>query len=390
MLPLSPEMESPTRSVSSSFIRKFPRRSLVLALLLATSITAVRAAAPQDAPVQRSTFGQMADGAEIESFTLTNRHGLSAKVITFGAILAELRVPDREGKFTSVVRETVASGQGFQRGFPGAAAVFGRVANRIARARFTLDGREYRLAANNGPNHLHGGIRNFSRVVWQAAASEVPGEAAVTLTHVSADGEEGYPGKLTATVRYTLTEQDALRIDYSATTDKPTPVNFTNHAYFNLAGAGDVLEHELTLNAGRYTVVDDALIPTGEIHSVKESPLDFTSATRLGARAAQLAASRRYDHNFVINRRDGDASLLLAARVIEPRSGRAMEVWTTEPGVQLYTSPLGDQPATDRVGTFCLETQHFPDSVNHPHFPSTILRPGETCRSRTEFRFTVK
>jgi aldose 1-epimerase len=360
------------------------------ALLLGALITTARSEQPQSAPVQRSLFGRMPDGTAIDCFTLTSGHGVVAKVITFGAILADLRVPDREGKLAGVVREVVASEQGFQRGFPSAGAVFGRVANRIARARFTLDGQEYQLAANNGPNHIHGGAKNFSRVVWQATLSDTPGVAAVSLTYLSVDGEEGYPGNLTTTVRYTLTEENTLRIDYTATTDRPTPINLTNHAYFNLAGDGDVLDHELTLNADRFTVVDDALIPTGELKSVKDSPLDFTKPTRLGARASQLAASRRYDHNFVINRREGDESLLLAARIFEPRSGRAMEVWTTEPGVQLYTSPLGDRPETDRVGTFCLETQHFPDSVNHPHFPSTILRPGQTYRSTTEFRFTLK
>lgn len=364
--------------------------TLIFGVLIAAVHPAPPAAQPPTEAVQRSHFGRMPDGTEIDCFTLTNRHGLVAKAITFGAILADLRIPDREGELASVVRDIVASEQGFQRGFPGAGAVFGRVANRIARARFTLDGQDYQLAANSGQNHIHGGGKNFSRVVWQATPSETPGVASVSLTYMSVDGEEGYPGKLTTTVRYTLTDQNALRIDYTATTDRPTPINLTNHAYFNLAGTGDVLDHELMLNADRFTVVDDALIPTGEIRSVKDSPLDFTRPTRLGSRAAQLAASRRYDHNFVINRREGDPSLLLAARVFEPRSGRVMEVWTTEPGVQLYTSPLGDQPLTDRTGTFCLETQHFPDSVNHPHFPSTILRPGQTWRSTTEFRFTVK
>ena len=359
-------------------------------ILGSSAVPAAPAAQPQGAAVERSPFGRTTDGVQVDAFKLTNRNGLVARVIAYGAILAELRVPDRDGKLAGVVRETVASEDGFQRGFPGAGAVFGRVANRIAGARFTLDGREYRLAPNNAPNHIHGGVKNFGRVVWTAAPSDAPGVAAVTLTYVSADGEEGYPGKLTATVRYTLTDENALRIDYTATTDRPTPINLTNHAYFNLAGAGDVLDHVLTLNASRYTVVDDALIPTGELRSVKDSPLDFTRPARLGARAAQLPANRRYDHNFVLDRHEGDASLLFAARVVEPRSGRMMEVWTTEPGVQLFTSPLGDQPPADHVGTLCLETQHFPDSVNHPDFPSTILRPGGTFRSTTEFRFSAK
>ena len=343
------------------------------------------------AAVTRTPFGRTPEGVDVELFTLTNRHGLTAKVITSGAILADLRVPDREGKLAGVVREVTASDAGFQRGFPQAAAVFGRVANRIANARFTLDGREYQLAANNKPNHIHGGVKNFSRVVWQGAPATEPGVAAVTLTYVSPDGEEGFPGTLTTTLRYTLTDQDTLRLDYAATTDRPTPVNLTNHAYFNLAGGGDVLDYTVTLNADRYTVVDAALIPSGEIRPVAGSPLDFTTPRPLGARAAQLSATRRYDHNFVINRpAAGDASLAFAARVFDPRSGRVMETWTTQPGVQLYTSPLGDRPVNDQRGFFCLETQHYPDSINHPEFPSTVLRPGETFRATTEFRFSAK
>jgi len=210
---------------------------------------------------------------------------------------------------------------------------------------------------------------------------------------VSADGEEGFPGRVTTTVTYTLTAANTLRVDYRATTDRPTPINLTNHAYFNLAGAGDTLDHELQLNADRYTVVDAELIPTGEIRAVSGSPLDFTRPQRLGARAAALAPGVRYDHNFVIHRPAGDRTLAFAARVRDPQSGRVMEVWTTEPGVQLYTSPLTPHPAdvpAPREGFYCLETQHFPDSVNHPHFPSTILRPGQEFRSTTEFRFTAK
>jgi aldose 1-epimerase len=340
--------------------------------------------------VAQSEFGRTADGKRVELFTLTNRHGLVAKVTNYGATLTALSVPDRQGKLGGVVREIQASAGGFENGFPESGAIFGRVANRIAKGRFVLGGREYTLAINNAPNHLHGGIKNFSRVVWTATPSSVPHEAAVTLAYESPDGEEGYPGKLTATVKYTLTEQDSLRIEYSAISDQATPVNLTNHAYFNLAGDGDVLESELTLNADRYTVVDATLIPTGEIREVAGSVLDFRTGAPLGARAKQLDEGRRYDHNFVLNRPQGDKSLAFAARVVEPRSGRMMEVWTTEPGVQLYTSPLGDQPAPGKRGFFCLETQHFPDSVNRPDFPSTLLQPGEIFRSTTEFRFSVK
>ena len=336
-------------------------------------------------------FGRMPDGTEVEQFVLTNGQGAVAKVITFGAIVADLRMPDRHGQLAGVVREIQPSEQGFQRGFPNSAAIFGRVANRIAKARFILDGREYQVTRNHGANQLHGGVRNFSKVLWKATIPERTSAPSVALNYVSADGEEGFPGRLTTTVTYTLTAENTLRIDYRATTDKPTPINLTNHAYFNLAGGGDAAGHELTLNADRYTVVDAELIPTGEIRTVANSPLDFRRPVLLGARATELPA-RRYDHNFVLNRREGDGSLILAARVQEPQTGRIMEVWTTEPGIQLYTSILTPPGEKDppRAGFLCLETQHFPDSVNHPHFPSTILRPGATFRSTTEFRFSAK
>ena len=351
------------------------------AALLAPSLTF--------ANVERSVFGRTAEGEEVAAFTMSNRHGATAKVITYGAILADLRMPDRDGKLTSVVREIVASPQGFERGFRESGAIFGRVANRIAKARFTLDGREIQVTANNGVHHIHGGRKNFSRVIWKAAPPRSGAEPSVELSYRSVDGEEGFPGNLNVTVTYTLTHDNVLRIDYRATTDKATPINLTNHAYFNLAGAGDVLQHEVEFNADSYTVVDADLIPTGEIKSVRDTPLDFTRPTTLGARADKLSASRRYDHNFVI-RPSTNPGPVLAARVRDPKSGRQMEVWTTEPGVQLYTSPLGAEGAADRFGFYCLETQHFPDSVNHPVFPSTILRPGQSFKSTTEFRFAAK
>ncbi len=371
------------------------RRTPLIAAFFAGLISAAILVTAQGAtaPVERAVFGKTPDGKVVELFTLHSPSGAVAKVITYGAIVADLRMPDRNGKFASVVREATASEQGFQRGFSQSAAVFGRVANRIGGARFSLDGREYNVTRNNGAHHIHGGLKNFSRVVWQPKLPADPKTAAVALTYVSADGEEGFPGQLTVTVTYTLTTDNVFRIEYQATTDKPTPVNLTNHAYFNLAGSGDVLDHVVTFNADRYTVVDKDLIPTGEIRPVAGSPLDFTQPALLGARADALGASRRYDHNFVLKRAPGDSALIFAARVREPHSGRTMETWTTQPGVQLYTSPLGAPAAGDtatRAGFYCFETQHYPDSVNHPDFPSTILRPGQTFRSKTEFRFSAK
>lgn len=333
--------------------------------------------------VEEREFGKTPEGMVVRLFTLRNAKGMSAKVMTYGAIITELQAPDRNGVLTNVVLSADTLDQ-YLKGFAGPAAVIGRVANRIAKARFTLDGVEYKLAANNGPNHIHGGRKGFAHVVWQA--NVVPAsqrEAAVQFTYLSKDGEEGYPGNLTVKVTYTLTDDNELRIDYEATTDEATPINLTNHAYFNLAGSGNVLDHELWLAADRYTPADDQLIPTGEIASVKGTPLDFSAPTPIGARIEQLKPKPNgYDHNFVLNS-DGK-SLVLAARARDPRSGRVMEVRTTEPGVQLYT---GNHL---KHGGFCLETQHYPDSVNHPHFPSTILRPGQAFKSTTAFAFSTK
>ncbi|MGO8930032.1 MAG: aldose epimerase family protein [Limisphaerales bacterium] len=341
--------------------------------------------------LEEREFGKLPDGTAVKLFTLRNASGLSAKIMTYGAILTELRVPDRHGVATNVVLGADTFEQ-YLKGFRAPAAIIGRVANRIAGARFTLDGVEYRLAANDGPNHIHG---VFDKRVWQAKAlPPTEGRAAVRLTYLSKDGEEGYPGNVTVELTYTLTDDNELRLDYEAATDRATPINLTSHAYFNLAGGGDVLDHELWLAATRYTPTDDALIPTGQIATVKGTPLDFTTPTRIGARIAQLYPKPGgYDHNFVL---DGEPRqraaippgsgnpLVLAARVREPLSGRVMEVRTTEPGVQLYTGNHLKHAA------LCLETQHYPDSVNHPGFPSTILRPGQTFSSTTTFTFSVK
>ncbi len=345
--------------------------------------------------IEEKEFGKMPDGVVVKQFTLRNARGTVAKVMTLGATVTEVRVADRKGQFANVLLGA-DNLEAYTMGFPAAASVIGRVANRIAGARFTLDGVEYKLAANSGPHHIHGGKRGFARVVWEGKALPAGArEASVRLSYLSKDGEEGYPGNLTVNVTYTLTDDNELRIDYEAVTDKATPVNLTNHGYFNLGGSGDALGHELWLPAERYTLADDLLIPTGETASVKGTPLDFSKPTRIGARIEQLKPKvNGYDHNYVLG--EGTTSPKLCARAYEPVSGRVMEVSTTEPGVQLYTGNhlqkvIGTEGAVfGRHGGFCLETQHFPDSVHHPEFPSTILRPGQTFKSATIFKFSVK
>jgi len=322
----------------------------------------------------------MPEGTPIQIYTLENGTGMSAKIISYGAIIQELNVPDGKGTVTNVVLSAKTLAE-YLDTFRGAAAIAGRVANRIAGARFTLDGVEFKLPANNGSNHLHG---VFAKSIWQARPLPATRHAAaVELTYLSKAGESGFPGNLTATVVYTLTDANELRLDYTATTDQATPVNLTSHAYFNLAGGGTALDHVLWLAASSYTPVDDGLIPTGQILSVKGTPFDFTKPTRVGARIDQLKPHPGgYDHNFVLARHD--TSLKLAARLLDPSSGRTLEVLTSEPGLQFFTANHLNHTA------LCLETQHFPDSVHHPSFPSTILRPGATLHSLTVFRFTSR
>jgi aldose 1-epimerase len=341
-------------------------------------------------------FGSMPDGTPVKLYTLKNPNGVTVRITEFGAIITEIHAPDRSGKDADVVLGFDNLDR-YVKGHPFFGAIAGRVANRIANGRFTLDGKEYTLAKNNGPNHLHGGLKGFDKKIWKSVTRPATEhEVGVELSCFSPDGEEGYPGNLNVTVTYTLTEKNELRIDYKATTDKDTPVNLTNHSYFNLAGSGDVLGHELWLAAEKYTPTDEGLIPTGEIKSVRGTPLDFTKATAIGARYQQTGLKPAgYDHNFVLN--GGSKSLVLAARVIEPRSGRVMEVFTTEPGAQLYTANGLDGSIAGvggvtypRHGGFCLETQHFPDSINKPNFPSVVLRPGETFKSTTIYKFSTK
>jgi aldose 1-epimerase len=341
------------------------------------------------AQVRKSSFGKLPDGTAVDIYALENANGLLAKVTNYGTIISELHVPDRHGKSGDVVLGFDNLEQ-YLKGHPCFGCTVGRVANRIAKGRFTLDGKTYTLAVNNGPNHLHGGLEGFDKKVWKA---EPQSGAAVRFTYTSPDGEEGYPGTLAAAVTMTLTDDNELRLDYRATTDKPTPVNLTNHSYFNLAGDGDALRHELMIAADYYTPSDSTLIPTGEIKPVKGTPMDFTRPQAIGALFSQLqSVPPGYDHNFVLN--GGGKGLALAARVYEPESGRVMEVHTTEPGVQLYTANFLDGSLTGKGGVvyqqhaaFCLETQHFPDAVNQPRFPSVILRPGQIYRQTTVFKF---
>ena len=349
--------------------------------------------------IKKEAFGKMPDSNPVEVYTLTNSHGLEARIMNFGGIVLSLRVPDRNGKLDDVVLG-FDSLEPYLTNDPHFGSIIGRYANRIANGKFTLDGVEYTLPKNNGPNTLHGGVKGFDKVLWQAEPSESENGVALVLRYNSKNGEEGFPGNLKTKVTYTLTDSDELAIDYEATTDKATPVNLTSHGYFNLAGqgTGDVLAHELLINAERFTPVDKNLIPTGELRPLQGTPLDFTKATPIGARIndnyEQLVLARGYDHNFVINRKE--SGLELAARVHEPSTGRVLEIYTTEPGVQFYSANFLDGTLTGKQGrvykqhyAFCLETQHFPDSPNHPSFPSTILKPGQTYHSRTVYKFSA-
>jgi aldose 1-epimerase len=349
--------------------------------------------------IKKQVFGSTADGTPVDLYTLTNDHGMVSKITNYGGIIVSLMTPDREGQFDDVVLGFDSLDTYLNRN-PFFGCLVGRYGNRIANARFTLEGVEYVLANNNGQNHLHGGRRGFDKVLWQATAIKEQNAVGLQLSYLSPDGEEGYPGALSATVLYTLTNQNEFRIDYAATTDKTTVVNLTNHSYFNLsgAGAGDILDHELVIEADYFTPVDGTLIPTGEVRSVTGTPLDFGQATPIGARIdqddEQLRFGGGYDHNWVIRGEAG--TLRLAARAFAPDTGRVMEVHTTEPAVQFYTANMMPAAITGkggktyiRRGGFCLETQHYPDSPNKPSFPSTSLRPGETYSTTTLFRFSV-
>ncbi len=345
-------------------------------------------------PIRRTDYGTLPDGTAVELYTLENANGLSLRVITYGATITELHVPDRSGRLGDIVLG-LRSLEEYEAQNSYMGCVIGRFANRIARGRFMLDGRTYAIAVNDPPNTLHGGARGFGRAVWKARAVEGPGGPSVEFRHVSPDGDEGFPGVLRVRMTCTLTNANELRIDYEAQADRTTPVNLTHHSYFNLACGGDILGHRLRINARRYTPVDATLIPTGALADVAGGPLDFTVPKPVGRDIRRASGGPGgYDHNFVLDA--GSAGLALAATLHEPAGGRTMEVLTDEPGMQLFTSNHFDGSLVGKRGepylrhaALSLETQHFPDSVNQPGFPSTLLRPGGTFRSTTVHRFSA-
>jgi aldose 1-epimerase len=373
------------------------------------------AAVPQPQPsrkgptVTHATTAVKFNATPIEQYILANSHGVELQAITYGGIITSLKIPDAKGRVADVVLG-FDTPQGYLSDPPPPyfGAIIGRYGNRIAKGQFTLDGHTYTLAKNNGPNSLHGGDRGFDKRMWNAEGRQSADGASIVFTRTSPDGEEGYPGTLRVRVTYTLTEKNELIVEYHATTDKATPVNLTQHSYFNLAGegSGDILGHQLMINADRYTPVDDTLIPTGDLAPVQGTPFDFRQPTAIGARIdaddPQIKKGPGYDHNWVLNRgarseARGAAELVLAARLTDPNSGRTMEIHTTEPGLQFYSGNFLDGTITGKHGhvygkrsALCLETQHFPDSPNHPNFPSTILRPGQSYDSKTIFTFSAR
>ena len=368
-------------------------------LFLAVILIGICGCEKTQTSITKEPFGTV-DGKQVDLYTLTNANGVEAKITNYGAIIVSLKVPDRNGKMDDVTLG-YSKLEEYIKDTPYFGAIVGRYGNRIAKGKFKLEGKEYTLATNNDQNHLHGGIKGFDKVVWDVQTVTRNDTVGLKLTYFSKDGEEGYPGNLTSTVTYYLTNNDEIDIEYEATTDKATPINLTHHSYFNLAGQGngDILGHEIMINADSFTPVDSGLIPTGELRPVKGTPMDFITPTAIGARVnqdyRQLVYGKGYDHNWVLNGWDG--TMKLAARVHEPTTGRIMEVLTTEPGIQFYCGNFLDGSNIGKGGKiynhrngFCLETQHFPDSPNQPDFPSTILHPGEKYSHKTIYRFYTK
>ena len=369
-----------------------PLTSAVCAIILAGCCTTEHTAKDAGQP-----FGTTADGQPVIIYTLRNANGCEARIMNYGGIVISLQVPDKKGALGDVVLGYDSLGL-YQTNNPYFGALIGRYGNRIANGKFTLDGQTYTLAQNNGPNNLHAGPIGFDKVLWNVKPIETKAGPALKLTYLSKDGDQGFPRNLNLTAIYTLTEDNSLRIEFTATTDKPTVCNLTHHSYFNLAGGGDVLNHEVQIFADRFTPASPTQIPTGELRPVKGTPFDFTIPTTIGARIhdndEQINIGSGYDHNFVLNKKPGELSL--AARVTEPTSGRVMEVFTTEPGLQFYSgNHINNVPGKNGLqyhdySGFAMEAQHFPDSPNHPDFPSTVLRPGQTYHNTIIYRFTTK
>lgn len=350
--------------------------------------------------ITKSDFGQTPEGQAVQLYTLRNSKGMEAQIMTYGGIVTSLKTADKNGKFSDVVlgQETLA---GYIKSNPYFGALIGRYGNRIANGKFSLDGQTYTLPQNNGANCLHGGVKSFDKVVWSVEEAEVGEDGPkLELTYLSKDGEEGFPGNLTVHATYTITEDNALKLKFKATTDKKTVVNLTHHSYFNLRGSGDVLDHIVTINADKFTPTDAGSIPTGELRAVAGTPFDFTTPHTIGERInadyEQIKLGKGYDHNWVVNQKSPNA-LTLVATVSEPTSGRTMEVWSTEPGTQFYTGNFLDGTITGPGGWtyqfrngFCFEPQHFPDSPNQPQFPSTVLNPGETFKNTIIYKFGAK
>jgi aldose 1-epimerase len=378
---------------------------LVLSLLLSTlqigtDVWAVPLPEKQSLSMKQSPFGVTSTGVPVDRYTLTNTNGMEVSIITYGGIVTSIRVPDKNGAIDDIVLGCDSVSH-YEKQTAHIGGIVGRYANRIAKGAFTLAGKTYSLPVNDPPNHLHGGVRCFDRVVWSAQEIRSAAAVGLRLFYLSKDGEEGYPGNLSVTVMYTLSNKNELTIEYSATTDKPTVVNLTNHSYFNLAGAGSgtVLKQELFINANKFTPINAFCIPTGQLLDVRNTPFDFTKPVAIGKRInendSQLALGKGYDHNYVLNKKDHE--LGLAARVADRASGRQLEVFTTEPGIQLYTGNWLDSTiigkGNKRYGkhyAVCLETEHFPDSPNEPNFPSTVLNPDQTFSSKTVLKFSNK
>jgi aldose 1-epimerase len=353
---------------------------------------------PKTGIVHKAPFGKTADGTPVEIYTLRNNEGMEATIMTYGGIVTSLKVPDKDGKFGDVVLGYDQLG-GYLTNSPYFGALIGRYGNRIARGQFTLDGHAYTLATNNSPNHLHGGLKGFDKVVWTAKPVETFYGPGLELTYLSKDGEEGYPGNLSVTAIYVVTEKDELVVQFTATTDQDTICNLTHHSYFNLRGSGDVLDYVVQINADKMTPVDSTLITTGELMPVTGTPFDFRQPTAIGARIGdnnqQLKFANGYDHNWVLNKSSGE--LIQAARVFEPQTGRVLEVFTTSPGMQFYTGNFLNGTIKGKGGRvyqfrdgFCMEPQCFPDSPNHPNFPTTELKPGEVYKNTIIYKFSTE